>query len=165
MRRGHRAAVGPGADMTERLKLRVTDFDDLAVISSILQDALTPIADMLFEPDQFRFVLAVNRFRWEDAGDGHVEGRIYERQRCGIRFEQVSAVRMRGIDHNRRDEILSLLAIKAEGENIVDLVFAGGGVIRLEIGGLLCHLDDFDEPWPTMRRPTHVNADKTEGGN
>ncbi len=153
------------AAMADPLRLRVTDIDDLAVISSILQDALAPLADMLFEPDQSRFVLATNRFRWEDAGDDHVEGRIYERQRCGIRFEQVTRVRMHGLDLNRRDEIQSLLAIKTEGEGIIDLVFAGGGIIRLEVEGLLCHLDDFDEPWSTMRRPAHANADKTEGGN
>ena len=148
--------------MSDPLRLRVTDIDDLAVISSILQDALAPMADMLFERDLSRFVLAANRFRWEDAGGDHVDGRIYERQRCGIRFEQVTGVRMRGLDHNRRDQILSLLAIKTEGETIVDLVFAGGGVIRLEVEALLCHLDDFDEPWPTMRRPAHADADKTD---
>lgn len=148
--------------MSDLLRLRAADLDDLAVISSILQDALAPIADMLFEPAQSRFVLAANRFRWEDAGDDHVEGRIYERQRCGIRFEHVKRVQMRGLDRNRRDEILSLLAIKTEGETIVDMVFAGGGVIRLEVERLLCHLDDFDEPWPTMRRPAHADADQTE---
>jgi Protein of unknown function (DUF2948) len=149
--------------MPDPLKLRATDLEDLAVISSILQDALAPMADMLFEPEQSRFVLAANRFRWEDAGDGPVEGRIYERQRCGIRFEHVTKVRMRGLDHNKRDEILSLLAVKTEGDNVVDLVFAGGGVIRLEVESMLCHLDDFDEPWPTMRRPRHVEADNAEG--
>jgi hypothetical protein len=123
------------------------------------------MADMMFEPEQSRFVMAVNRFRWEDAGDKPVEGRIYERQRCGIRFEQVTRVQMRGLDQNRRDEILSLLAIKTEGEGIVEMVFAGGGIIRLAIEGLLCHLDDFDEPWPTMRRPAHADADQTEGEN
>ena len=151
--------------MADPLRLRVTDLDDLAVVSSILQDALVPMADMIFEPEQSRFVLATNRFRWEDAGEDHVEGRIYERQRCGVRFEQVTSVQMRGLDQNRADQILSLLAIKTEGEGVVDMVFAGGGVIRLEVEGLLCHLDDFDEPWPTMRRPTHVNTDETESGN
>ena len=151
--------------MTDPLKLRVTDLDDLAVISSILQDALAPMADMIFESDLSRFVLAVNRFRWEDAGPDHVEGRIYERQRCGIRFEQVTRVQFRDLDHDRPDQILSLLAIKTEGESIVDLVFAGGGIIRLEIERLLCHLDDFDEPWPTMRRPAHANSDQAEDEN
>jgi hypothetical protein len=151
--------------MADPLRLRVTDIDDLAVISSILQDALAPMADMIFEPELSRFVLAVNRFRWEDAGDDHVEGRIYERQRCGIRFEQVSKVRMRGMNSDRQDQILSLLAVKTEGDGVVDIVFAGGGIIRLEVERLLCHLDDFDEPWPTMRRPAHVDTDKTEGGN
>lgn len=149
--------------MPDLLSLRAADADDIAVISSFLQDAVVPISDMMFEPGDARFMLAANRFRWEDAGDGHVEGRIYERQRCGIRFERVTAVRVRDLDQRRRGDILSLLAIKADGDDAIDLMFAGGGVIRLEVEGLLCHLDDFDEPWPTMWRPTHPDSDATPG--
>jgi hypothetical protein len=35
------------------------------------------------------------------------------------------------------------------------LVFSGGGVIRLEVSGLLCHMEDLGEGWPTRWRPTH----------
>ncbi len=149
--------------MPDLLRLRATDAEDLAVIATFMQDAVVPMSDMLFEPDDALFVLAANRFRWEDAGDDHVEGRIYERQRCGIRFERVTAVRVRDLNQRRRGDILSLLTITPEGDGAIELVFAGGGVIRLEVEALLCHLDDFDEPWPTMWRPAHPDSDAAPG--
>jgi hypothetical protein len=145
--------------MVAPLRLKATDAEDLAVLASFVQDAVVPLSDMMFQQDEALFVLAANRFRWEDAGESHVEGRIYERQRCGLRFERVAAVRVRGLDQNRRGDILSLLTIGTADAGAIELTFAGGGVIRLEVDGILCHLDDFDEPWPTLWRPNHREAD------
>ena len=39
------------------------------------------------------------------------------------------------------------------------LDFAGGSSVRLEVGRILCHLDDLGEPWPTRWRPKHPVAD------
>ncbi len=149
--------------MAGRLRLKATDPEDLAVIASFLQDAIVPIQEMSFQPAEARFVIAATRFRWEDAGDTHEDGRIYERQLCGLSFDGVRTARVRGIDRTRAGEILSLLTVTANEDATIDLIFAGGGVIRLEIEGILCHLDDFDEPWPTMWRPNHPDAEAPEG--
>ena len=145
--------------MAALLRLKATDTQDLAVLASVVQDAVVPLSDMTYQAAEALFVLAANRFRWEDAGETHVEGRIYERQRCSVRVEGVTAVRVRGIAQDRRGDMLSLLTIRTDGADAIELVFAGGGVIRLEVDGILCHLDDFDEPWPTMWRPNHPEAD------
>ncbi len=141
--------------MSAPLRIKAVDASDLAVVSSFLQDAVVQMGDMIYQRGERRFVLAAYRFRWEDAGETQIVGRIYERQRCGIRFDRVRSVRSRDLDRRRRSEILSLLAIDAGDDGFVDLIFAGGGVIRLEVEAVLCHLDDFDEPRPTMWRPTH----------
>jgi hypothetical protein len=39
------------------------------------------------------------------------------------------------------------------------LIFAGGAAIRLEVDGILCHLEDLGEPWPTRWQPAHAAAD------
>ncbi|MGY9006559.1 MAG: DUF2948 family protein, partial [Alphaproteobacteria bacterium] len=49
----------------EPLKLRAIDSDDLDVLGAFLQDALVPVCDMQFIPDERRFVLVANRFCWE----------------------------------------------------------------------------------------------------
>ncbi len=136
------------------LKLKAGDAEDLETIAAFLQDAVVPMSEMAFQQAERRFALVANRFRWEAAGGERVEGRIYERVHCGVRFEDVTAVRLRGLDQHRRGDILSLLTITAD-EGVIDLVFAAGGQVRLEVDRIACHLEDLDEPWPTQWRPTH----------
>ena len=131
------------------LKLRARDVDDLAVVSAMLQDALVPLGDISHLADENSFVLAVNRFRWElnEAGDRA------ERTHAGLRFDAVRRVSYRGIDRTDRGRFLSLLAIAFDGGEdggAVVIHFAGGGAIRLEVGGLYCALADLGSPWPTM---------------
>jgi hypothetical protein len=140
------------------LRLAATDAEDIAVLSSLLQDAVMPIGEMAYLQADQRFVFVVNRFRWEDAGDERVEGRIYERVRCGITFDRVTGVRRRDLDQRQRKQILELLAVEA-GDGYVELVFAGGATIRLDVDAILCHAEDFGEPWPTQWRPEHLTDD------
>ena len=56
-----------------RLRLLANDEKDLAVISSMLQDAIVMVADMVFLQKEQSFVMAVNRFRWE-LPDGEIAG-------------------------------------------------------------------------------------------
>ena len=154
--------------MAGGLHLRAEDEEDLAVISSCLQDALVPLSDMLYEQHLRRFTLAVTRFRWE-AGKPSPPGTTpapFERIACGIVFDGVDKVSLRGIDQGKRDRLLELLAIVAgeparraggpgaDGAAIL-LVFAGGGTIRLDSDGIRCRLDDFGEAWPTKWQPLH----------
>jgi len=135
-----------GGTAPEKLKLRAEDEEDLAVISAILQDAMVAVSDLAYQPAEKRFLLVANRYRHE-SGSG-------ERINTGLRIDQVSAVKRRGFAPNQGDRILVLLAVHAEPGAII-LDFAGGASIRLESGRVLCHLDDFGEPWPTHFRPSH----------
>ena len=136
------------------LKLKARDTEDLETIAVLLQDSVVPMSEMAFKRKEQRFAMVANRFRWETAGSGLVEGHIYERVHCGVRFEEVMSVRVQNLDQKRRDDILSLLTIDA-GEGVIDLVFAAGGVVRLEVDRIACRLEDFDRPWPTQWRPAH----------
>ncbi len=143
----------------ERLKLRATDADDLAVISACLQDAVVPVRDMAWLADERRFAMVANRFRWEESDGAPVAGRIYERVHAGVCFDAVTGVRQYGLDQKRRGQILSLLALAA-GDGSVELTFSAGVVIRLEVTKIMCHLQDLDEPWPTQWRPRHQLDDE-----
>ncbi|HEX3970794.1 MAG TPA: DUF2948 family protein [Stellaceae bacterium] len=142
------------------LKLRAADAEDLAVLSAILQDSLVTIAEMTYLPDEGRFVLVANRFKWEpQAGPAAAQG---ERVLTGLCIDGVKAVSRRGFSPREGDRILSLLALRPEGESeqaSLILDFAGGSSVRLEVAQILCHLDDLGEPWPTRWRPKHPVAD------
>lgn len=150
--------------MSKPIRLRAEDQDDLKVVSACLQDAIVPIGEMCFLPDDKRFVLVVNRFKWEtaerqraaEAGPTADDDDLFpfERVHCGVRFDGVSAVRIRGIDLKDRRQILELLSLETV-EGGVALHFAGGGCIRLDTAGWRCTLEDLGEPWPTTCKPCH----------
>ena len=140
------------------LKLRAEDAEDVSVISAVLQDALVTVSEMAWLPEERRFVLVANRFRWEPT-DG-APRRDFERTLSGLRLDGVTGVQRRGFSPRETERILVLLAIRAE-EGALMFEFAGGAAIRVEVEHILCHLDDLGEPWPTRWRPRHPIA---EGG-
>ena len=137
---------------TDALKLLARDEEDLAVISAVLQDALIPVAEMAYLPDERRFVLVANRFRWEAPHDQPRHN--LERRLNGLSIGGVSAVRRRGFTPGDPDRILALLALRRVN-GALRLDFAGGASIQLETAEILCHLDDLSEPWPTRWQPRH----------
>ncbi len=163
------------------LKLRAHDAEDLAALAACLQDALVPLADVVYLKPEKRFVMVANRFMWErNAQDGpqpeflaepepaaesadarfeEAEARpLYYRVNCAVYFDWVRQVRFRGLDPQEKDQILNLLTVKADARAI-ELVFAGGGTIRLEVRDIRCHLEDLGEPWPTRWRPDHAEPE------
>jgi hypothetical protein len=147
-----------GSDLTDGklLRLQARDATDLGIVSSMLQDAIAPLSDMAWLPDERRFVVAVNRFRWE-------QGDSSERVAAGVSFANVDAVHRRNIDAARVGGFLNLLSVTCHPDESSDtgrvtvlLTFAGDAAIRLESASLLCHLEDFGEPWPTQWRPDHA---------
>ena len=130
-----------------RLKLHARSVEDLTVISAALQDALVPLGDISHIPEDKSFLMVVNRFRWEQ------EGAQNERTHAGLRFDAVRRVQFRGIERSNRSQFLSFLAIVFDGAVVMH--FAGGGAIRLSVGGLYCVLADLGQSWPTEWKPLH----------
>ncbi len=138
----------------DALKLRAEDEEDIAVISAILQDALVAVGDMAYVAEDRRFVLMASRLRREGAGAG------LERIRCGVRFDDVTAVRRQRFSPRDAERLLVLLAVRRDADGALRIDFAGGAAVRLEVGRILCHLEDLGDPWPTRQAPRHP----VEGG-
>jgi hypothetical protein len=136
------------------LKLMAEDARDLEVISAMMQDALTSLAEMRFEPRKRRFVAMLNRYARE-RGEG-------VRVRAALKLEGVLVVRTSGIDQEDRRGLLPLLALtadeSADGVCRLTLAFAGGGAIRLEAECVDAALSDVGPSWRTPRRPRHPDA-------
>ena len=138
--------------MTDKLRLSALDADDLGVISAAIQDSLVAVRDCAFFAGEKRFVLLLNRFRWES--DASVET-AYWRTHSALVFNAVRAVHHHGIPIQEPDRVLELLAVGEERPGVVILRFAADRAIRLEIDRLACHLGDVGEPWPTPWKPAH----------
>ncbi|MCW5773954.1 MAG: DUF2948 family protein [Rhodospirillaceae bacterium] len=153
--------------MSQAVKLRCEDEEDIVVLSSLLQDALVPMEDIAWLPQERRFVFVAGRFVWEECLDvtlppdrATVAG--YSRRNFGVAFEAVTGVKSRGIDLGARGRILELLAVGAEpgvGSTAIEFVFAGGACIRLEAERILAHGQDLGEAWPTQWRPRHPGVE------
>lgn len=140
------------APLSDRpLRLRAESADDLAVISSLVQDAVGKSGDIAWMPRKRRLVVLVNRFRWEDSADAEQAHRPFERVRSAVTVESVLSVRGRGLDPKRRDQVFELLAIvfePAEGcAGTLTLTLAGAAEIAVEVECLELTLADLTRPW------------------
>ena len=141
--------------MTEHsLKLKAADAEDVEVLSAILQDAIVPLCDVAFQPDEKTFIMVAQRLKRE----AH-EDTVPERICCAVNIRGVVAVQCQGLDLNEEGRILDLLAIRSEN-NTVTFLFAAGARIRLQLDGWSMFIEDFGEPWPSVCTPCHDDAAK-----
>ncbi|HEX3755682.1 MAG TPA: DUF2948 family protein [Rhizomicrobium sp.] len=135
------------------LKLAAQDATDLEILSARLQDAVAKLKDLAWLPKQHRFAAVVNRFQWE-AGQNM-------RVRAGLHFDGVLNVQSHNIKLGAGEAVVALLAISFTPKGgddpggVVELVFAGGGAIRLTVEMIDAGLADLTQPWAARGKPEH----------
>ncbi|HEY4114862.1 MAG TPA: DUF2948 family protein [Rhizomicrobium sp.] len=133
--------------------LAAEDADDLEVLSARLQDAVARVKDLVWLPKAHRFAALFNRYKWE-------EGRHALRVRAGLHFENVVSAKSHNIRHDPQ-AVLSLLAIRFtphaadDPGGTINLLFSGGGEIRLEVECIEATLADVSGEWAARGRPAH----------
>ncbi len=143
------------------LRLIALDQDDLRIISAQLQDAIVRIDELTFLPKEHRFVAVLKRFDWLKAGaNGASEGNLYERRQAALRFERVLGAQYRDLPLDRKNSVEDLLAVHFEPGDppggYINLVFAGGGAIRLRVECIEAELRDLGPVWRTRHKPEHT---------
>jgi len=143
----------------DRLRLMALDAEDLAVISAQVQDAVTKPEAIDYRQRERRFTIVVNRFAWDAAGKKSRSGDSYERRQSVLSFARVLNVRSTGIRRDDSDQVLSLLAIRfAETDKpagTIELVFADGPLIHLDVECVEAQLEDLGGAWETRFKPRH----------
>lgn len=144
------------------LRLKALDGDDLAVISSLTQDAVFPASEMRWLAKERRFALLLNRFRWEDVDKAQTRRRDFERVQSVLAIEDVIKVRSQGVPQGDKDTVLSLLSISFEagedGMGTLMLTLAGDGAIAIDVEALEVVLRDVTRPYvaPSKKAPGHA---------
>jgi len=104
-----------------------------------------------------QFVLTMNRFAWESASGGMRTNN--ERRQSVLSFARVLSVKANGVDPRKKEEVLSLLALRfLPGEapaGTVELAFADNATIRIEVECIEARLTDTGGAWRATSRPTH----------
>ena len=141
----------------DHLRVAAIDEEDLAVMSAYVQDSVLKVGDMIYLPAEHRFAVAMNRFIWEKAIDGKRPD--YERRRAALTFDRVLKVQTTGINRDRPDAVLELLAVSFtftdNPAGSVELIFAGGGAVRLSVEVIEARLADLGAAWATHAKPNH----------
>ena len=143
------------------LRLKALDSDDLAVMSSLTQDAVFPASEMRWDRKARRFALLLNRFRWEDAPNAKIGKRSVERVQAVLSIEDVMSVKSQGVQAGDADTIMSLLSVSFEpstdGMGRVLMTLSGDGAIAIEVEALEIMLADVTRPYiaPSKYVPQH----------
>src|SRR5262249_57205381 len=117
------------------------------------------VADVIWRPQEKRLVVALSRFDWLSA-----EGTKPELRRCraALRFERVKCCKCRNVNPAGKDAVLNLLAVEfCETDSpagIVNLIFSGGGTLRLQVECLVAELSGPGASWPPAVRAIRVHA-------
>ncbi len=137
------------------LKLLALDTEDLDVISAATQDAVMRVPDLGYAIADHRFALLMNRYAWE-AGEARGKG---QRHRAALSFNRVNGVQTVGIDMGATEGVLELLDIRFtpadDPAGTIELRFAGGGTIRLEVECIEARLEDLGAAWAAAAQPEH----------
>lgn len=142
------------------LKLLALDGEDLEILSAHLQDAVLKVGDIHWLADEKRLVLALNRFVWESAGEK--SRKAFERRRAALRFDRVTRVQANRIPRDKPDAVLELLTLEFHEteapSGVVEAIFAGGGMLRIEVECLEAGLADLGAAWATDHCPKHIGT-------
>ncbi len=143
------------------LRLLAREVQDLAVISTLVQDAVLTPGQMVFAAKRRRFALGLNRFRWEDAARAKDAGRGFERVQSLLVVEEVLLVQSAGIDRGDATQALELLALSFAPEDDLGgwlhLHLSGGTDLRVKVEALDVSLRDVTRPYlaPSGKMPDH----------
>ncbi|WP_420336180.1 DUF2948 family protein [Roseibium sp.] len=141
----------------DQLKLAALDQEDLEVLSAHIQDAVLTVADIRFLPKEKKAVFVMNRFVWDKKADKR--SKEHERRRAALAFTQVTDMKAQNIRQDAKGLVLELLAVTFEaGEDpsgTIQLAFAGGSSIALQVECIEAQLSDLGAAWATPNLPQH----------
>ena len=139
----------------KQLRLIANDEEDLKILSAHLQDAVVKVKDVAYLPNKRRFVMVANRYCWECEGMAPQGMRM----RSGLHFDGVLKVKAQKLRQDAPETVMELLAIAftpaSDGAGAIDLSFAGGARIRLDVECIEGAMADLAGPWPATARPEH----------
>jgi hypothetical protein len=99
----------------------------------------------------------MGRFDWGAAYGDRPE---FRRRLSALRFDRVLSCKCRKVMPHDKDTVLNLLAVEfRETEapaGCIELIFSGGGTVRLEVECLEAELADLGPAWTCTVCPEHV---------
>ena len=137
----------------KKLKIKFLDKDEIKIFSTLCQDGIFSIDEIIYNKSDKILIATFSRFCWEFV-DKKIKNEIFYRVVSGIRICNVNKITYTNKDKINSSKFINLLSVDYD-KNQITLNFSLDIKIKLFIEKIEIYLDDLDMPWPTGKKPMH----------
>ena len=137
----------------KKLKLKFLDKDEIKIFSTLCQDGIFSIDEIIYNKSDKVLIATFSRFCWEFV-EKKTKDKTFYRVVSGIRICNVNKINYVNKDKIDTSKFINLLSVNNQ-ENEIILNFSSNITVKLLIEKIEIYLDDLDMPWPTGKKPMH----------
>ena len=137
----------------KKLKIKFLDKDEIKIFSTLCQDGIFSIDEIIYSKSDKMLIATFSRFCWEFVGK-KIKDETFYRVVSGIRICNVNKIFYTNKDKINSSKFINLLSVDYN-KNEITLNFSLDVTIKLFIEKIEIYLDDLDMPWPTGKKPMH----------
>ena len=137
----------------KKLKLKFLNKDDIKIFSTLCQDGIFSIDEIIYNKSDKILIATFARFCWEFV-EKKIKDKTFYRVVSGIRICNVNKITYTNKDKINSSKFINLLSVDND-KNEITLNFSLDVTIKLFIEKIEIYLDDLDMPWPTGKKPMH----------
>ena len=137
----------------KKLKIKFLDKDEIKIFSTLCQDGIFSIDEIIYNKSNKILIATFSRFCWEFVGK-KIKDETFYRVVSGIRICNVNKINYIHEDKVNSSKFINLLSVDYDKGEIT-LNFSSDLTIKLFIEKIEIYLDDLDMPWPTGKKPMH----------
>ena len=136
-----------------KLKIKFLDKDEIKIFSTLCQDGIFSIDEIIYNKSDKILIATFSRFCWEFV-EKKIKDETFYRVVSGIRICNVNKITYTNKDKINSSKFINLLSVDYD-KNQITLNFSLDITIKLFIEKIEIYLDDLDMPWPTAKKPMH----------
>tara|TARA_B100000963_G_C22211569_1_gene487528 strand:+ start:129 stop:596 length:468 start_codon:yes stop_codon:yes gene_type:complete len=140
-------------DDFKKLKLKFLEKDEVKIFSSLCQDGIFSVDEIIFNKSDKILIATFSRFCWEFF-EKNLKNKIFYRVVSGIRICNVNEINYINQELIDSSKFINLLSVDYYNNNIT-FNFSSEFTIKLKVEKIEIFLDDLDMPWPTGKKPMH----------
>ena len=137
----------------KKLKIKFLDKDEIKIFSTICQDGIFSIDEIIYNESDKILIATFSRFCWEFV-EKKIKNETFYRVVSGTRICNVNKITYTNKDKINSSKFINLLSVDYD-KNQITLNFSLDITIKLFIEKIEIYLDDLDMPWPTGKKPMH----------
>ena len=137
----------------KKLKIKFLDKDEIKIFSTLCQDGIFSIDEIIYNKSDKILIATFSRFCWEFVGK-KIKDETFYRVVSGIRICNVNEINYINQELIDSSKFINLLSVDYYNNNIT-FNFSSEFTIKLKVEKIEIFLDDLDMPWPTGKKPMH----------